>query len=337
MAPRNPLLDLPFMGGELTRVEHALRESVTTPDAFLTEIASHLILAGGKRVRPVLAVASAAAGGALADGRVPHRVIDGGVSVELVHIGSLYHDDVMDEAQLRRQVPSVNARWGNLKAIIAGDFLLARASEIAASLSLEVAALLAATIRRLCEGQLLELRHTYDLSRSEAAYFASIDGKTASLFSAACRIGALVADLDRHHVDALTTYGEELGLVFQIVDDLLDLTATEAELGKPAGHDLDEGVYTLPVIHTLASGSAAADELRDLLAGGADLLPEEREKALGIVRSNGGIPFAMAAARRHADAARAAALVLPPSPVRDALAVGGHAMVDGLGLDTVRR
>jgi heptaprenyl diphosphate synthase len=326
MAPRNPLLDLPFMGHELERVEATLRGSVQTPDAFLTEIASHLILAGGKRVRPVLAVAAAAAGGR----DVSDAVIEGGVSVELVHIGSLYHDDVMDEAELRRQVPSVNARWGNLKAIIAGDFLLARASEIAASLSLEVAALLAATIRRLCEGQLLELRHTYDVTRSEADYFASIEGKTASLFAAACRIGALVAELERPHVEAVTTYGLELGLVFQIVDDLLDLTATEAELGKPAGHDLDEGVYTLPVIATLAGGHTAADELRDLL--GRPLESAEREKALGIVRSNGGIPHALAAARRHADAARAAALLLPPSATRDALAIGGYAMVDGLNL-----
>ncbi len=322
----NPVLSLPFMADGLDRVEAALREAVRTPDEFLTEIASHLILAGGKRLRPVMAMAAAVAGG----GSVTDEVVMGSVSVELVHLGSLYHDDVMDEAEMRRQVPSVNAKWGNLKAILAGDFLLARASEIAASLGVEVAALLARTIGRLCEGQILELRHAYDPARTVESYFASIDGKTASLFSAACRIGALVSHLDRPTVDALTEYGTQLGLVFQIVDDLLDLTATDAELGKPAGHDLVEGVYTLPVIHTLAGRTVAADELRDLLGRPLDGI--EREKALAIVRSNGGIAAAVAAARSHADAATAAARTLPPSVAADALAVAGHALIDALGL-----
>jgi heptaprenyl diphosphate synthase len=159
----------------------------------------------------------------------------------------------MDEAATRRGVPSVNGKWGNLVAIVAGDFLLARASEIAASLGTEVAGLLAATISRLCEGQIRELQNAFDVTRTEDAYVASIRGKTASLFASACRIGAIVGGLDRAAVDALTAFGHAYGMAFQVVDDILDVVATEAELGKPAGHDLVEGVYTLPVIVALQS------------------------------------------------------------------------------------
>ena len=278
------------------RVEEALREAVRSDDAYLTEVASHLILAGGKRVRPLFAIASAAAG----EATVAEDVVQGGVAVELVHLGSLYHDDVIDEAPTRRTVESVNARWGNLTAILAGDFLLAKASEIAASLGTEVAALLAATIGRLCEGEVGELRTAYNVDRTETAYFSAIEGKTASLFATACRIGALVGRLSPDATHALTSFGLSYGMAFQIVDDVLDVTATEAELGKPAGHDLVEGVYTLPVLRALAAG----DGLRDRLGGpieGAELAD-----ALTLVRSNGAVTGALATAREYAASAIAA-------------------------------
>src|SRR5437764_1936441 len=195
------------------QVEDALREAVRSDDAYLTEVASHLILAGGKRVRPLFAIASATAG----DTQVTDDVVRGGVAVELVHLGSLYHDDVIDEAPTRRTVESVNARWGNLTAILAGDFLLAKASEIAASLGTEVAGLLAATIGRLCEGEVGELRSAYDVTRTEAAYLDSIRGKTAALFATACRIGAIVGGLSRDDVEAMTVFGDGYGMAFQIV------------------------------------------------------------------------------------------------------------------------
>jgi heptaprenyl diphosphate synthase len=305
----------------LARVEAALRTAVATTDAQLTEIASHLIVAGGKRLRPVLALLSARTGGALAT----DEVVLGGVACELVHLGSLYHDDVMDEAVMRRMVDSVNARWGNLRAILAGDFLLARASEIAASLGTEVAGLLARTIGRLCEGQIAELRHLFDASRPVESYFDSIGGKTASLFSAASRIGGIVAELPRKEIEALTAYGNAFGIVFQIADDVLDLTATEAQLGKPAGHDLVEGVYTLPVLLTLDAGGAPADELGDLL--GRPLDAAEVDKALAIVRSNGAINEALTVARGYAQAAGEALAPLADSPARRALAAGADHLV----------
>ncbi|MGE3590680.1 MAG: polyprenyl synthetase family protein, partial [Ilumatobacteraceae bacterium] len=218
-----PFVSIPGMRDDIGRIEAALARSVQTGDAYLTEIASHLISAGGKLLRPMLALAAAqVAGGPSSD-----EAVQGGIACELVQTGSLYHDDVMDEASTRRGVETVNAKWGNLQAILAGDFLLARASEIAASLGTEVAALLARTIGRLCEGQIEELRHTYNPARPESSYVASIAGKTASLFATSARIGAIVADLDRPTIDVLTEYGEAFGMVFQIVDDLLDITATD--------------------------------------------------------------------------------------------------------------
>ena len=303
MASPNPLLQLPTLADDLGRVERQLRLSVQAEDPFLTEVASHLILAGGKRVRPAFAVTSAATR-ELAMGPASADIISGAVSVELVHLGSLYHDDVMDDATTRRTVESVNARWGNLKAILAGDYLLARASEIAASLGTEVAGLLAATIARLCEGQVLELQHTFDVARTEEAYLASIDGKTASLLATACRIGGIVADLPRTVIEQLTHFGHSYGMAFQIVDDILDVVATDEQLGKPSGHDLVEGVYTLPVIRVLASGGPDADRLGELL--GRPIDGAELDEARAIVRSSGQVDAALAAARDHAHQAAAA-------------------------------
>jgi heptaprenyl diphosphate synthase len=323
---KSPLLTLPSMTAVRERIEDAMHAAVVTPDAYLNEIASHLIVAGGKRLRPVLAVAGAQIFGVPAT----HDVVRGGVACELVHLGSLYHDDVMDEADTRRGVETVNAKWGNLQAILAGDFLLSRASEIAASLGTEVAGLLARTIGWLCEGQIEELRHTYDRSRTETSYLASIHGKTASLYGTAARIGGIVAGHERDVIDALTDYGNAYGTVFQIVDDVLDVTATDAQLGKPAGHDMVEGVYTLPVLRTLALGNAASVELADLL--GSPLDAAAQEKALAIVRSNDGLASAVDTAREYVERAQACCADFPDSDATEALRAAPQALLDSVSV-----
>lgn len=328
MAGSNPLLDAPGMAIARERVEARLIEAVRTSDPALTEMASHLILAGGKRQRPLFAVAGAAAEADDVTGERLPDAVTGGVAVELVHIGSLYHDDVIDEAPTRRTVESVNARWGNLRAILAGDFLLARASELAASLGTEVAGLLAATIGRLCEGEVRELDRAYQPDRSEADYLAAIDGKTASLFATACRIGGIVGELPRPLIDALTTFGRHYGMAFQMVDDVLDVVATDEELGKPAGHDMAEGVYNLPVLRALAAGDAAADELRTLLGG--PLTDEAQARALTLVRSGPGVAEAAKAAHTQVEEAVAALAPLPPSAVVDALAGAARQLLAGI-------
>jgi heptaprenyl diphosphate synthase len=245
-----------------------------------------------------------------------------------VQTGSLYHDDVIDESATRRGVETVNAKWGNLQAILAGDFLLARASEIAASLGAEVAGLLGNTIARLCEGEIEQLRHTYDVSRPESSYLSSIEGKSASLFSTATRIGGIVAQLDRPVIDALTDYGLAYGMVFQIVDDVLDIVATDEQLGKPAGHDMVEGVYTLPVLRTLAQKSPASDELRDMLGHPLDAVVFD--KALSIVRSGTGIAEAIEVAAAYVAAAAKACDAMPPSAATEALRAAPQALLNSV-------
>jgi heptaprenyl diphosphate synthase len=322
------LLHLPHVEEELARVEAELLRSVASRDPFLTEVASHLIKAGGKRLRPALTVASAVAGGGAgaSEGKASEAVIRGACAIELVHLGSLYHDDVIDEAATRRGVATVNAKWDNLVAIVSGDYLLARASEIAASLGTEVAGLLAATIARLCEGEVLEIQAAFDVDRPESSYLAAIDGKTASLLSSACRIGGICASLPRPVIDALTAYGHAFGMVFQIVDDINDLVLSEEELGKPAG-DLRGGVYNLPVLLALAVPEAG-DELRALLGG--PIGPPEADKARAIVRASGGVRAAVVIGRTYADEAAAALTPLAPGPAVTGLVGLGHHLLDAV-------
>jgi heptaprenyl diphosphate synthase len=288
-------LALPSLAGDLARVEDSLHEAVTTPDRFLADVASHLIGAGGKRIRPTLTLCAAyAAGGD--EGPAAAAAVTGAVAIELVHQGSLYHDDVIDEAETRRGVPSVNARWSNIVAILAGDFLLARASALAARLGGDVAEILASTIAELCRGQVLELQHLFDVDRSEEGYSSAIEGKTASLFGTSCRVGGMVSGVGEPTLDALTRYGFHLGMCFQIVDDVLDVTRTEAELGKPVGNDVLEGVYTLPVIYALQS--SCADELSSIL--GRKLERPDVERVVALVARPDVVEASMAVARTHA-------------------------------------
>ena len=291
-------LELAPLATDMERVEGELRGSVDSEDRFLGEVAQHLVSAGGKRLRPALTLCAAyAAEGAEA---ASAAAVTGGVACELVHLGSLYHDDVIDEAETRRGVPSVNARWSNIVAILAGDYLLARASSLAASLGADVAALLAATIGELCRGQVLELQHLFDARRTEEAYASAIEGKTAALFATSCRVGGMVSRVDEPTLDALTSFGHHLGMCFQVVDDVLDLTSTDEALGKHAGQDLIEGIYTLPVIY--AVGDSAA--LRGMLGGPLD--DDRLAEARALIAANGSIDAALAVARDHATKANEA-------------------------------
>ena len=321
----HPLAILPSMEDDLVRTEQELLRVVAAEDDFLTEVASHLINAGGKRVRPGFAMAAAAAldpSGAPA----PIEVIRGGCAVELVHIGSLYHDDVMDDATTRRSVKSVNAEWGNLRAILAGDYLLGRASELAADLGTEVAGLLATTITQLCEGQILELESAYDPNRTVERYERSITGKTASLLATACRIGALVGEVPRPVVESLTEFGMAYGMAFQVVDDILDIVATDEQLGKPAGNDLIEGIYTLPVIHALADDAVATD-LRPLLT--RDITLDQRDRARELIRASSGVRTALDVAQGWADKAAGTLTDLPDTPGARALRAASDDLIAG--------
>ncbi len=307
------MLQLPELRPSLERLEVLLARSAGADDPFLTEVAGHLISAGGKRLRPCLTIASALAGG----GEVTEEVLLGGVAVELVHLASLYHDDVMDEATARRGVPSVNARWGNNVAVVSGDFLLARAAGIAARLGTEVAVLLADTLAALCEGQVIECQALFDVERTEEAYFAAVRGKTAALMATSCRIGAIVAGHGPDETEALTRYGMSFGMAFQVLDDVLDVVGDEEEIGKLTGQDLAEGIYTLPALRALTDRTIGP-ELRGLLGNRLD--DADRAKARSMVASTKGVAAAIDSAREFMASAAAEVETMPCPDVGAALA-----------------
>ena len=284
-------LQLKLVENDLTKMESLLAESVIFGDEYLDRVTTHLIYAGGKRLRPILAVASATMG----EREATREDLLGGVSVELMHLASLYHDDVMDEAVIRRNVDSVNARYGNLIAIVGGDYLMARSAGIAADLGVEVAGLMAHTLAWLTRGQVAEVRTIWSVQRSEADYFEAIEGKTAALMSASCRIGALTAGHRREVRDALTEFGRCFGMIYQLRDDILDVIDVDNQLGKPAGQDLAEGIYNLPTLVALQD-EKVGEELRELL--GSPLDDEERERARKLVVASDGVSVTIAAAQK---------------------------------------
>jgi heptaprenyl diphosphate synthase len=308
----NPLvtLGLPTVDEDLARFEPLLGESVVIGDSYLDQVTTHLIRAGGKRLRPLLAIASATGGAREAS----QDDLLGAIALELMHLASLYHDDVMDEALIRRNVDSVNARFGNVVAIVAGDYLMARSAAIAAELGTEVAGLLARTLASLTRGQVSEVRTAFDAARTVDDYVEAIGGKTASLMASSCRVGALTGGREPAVAEALGAFGHAFGMVFQIRDDLLDLVALDDLLGKPTGQDLAEGIYTFPVLVALGDPSVG-DELRGLL--GKPLEEPEREKARALVTASNGVELALEEGGRWCTSALAALDGVPEPTLRE--------------------
>lgn len=308
----DPTLERELRDG-LDGVERALENAVLTDSSdLLSETSRHLLAAGGKRIRPMLVLL----GGHFGDPSDP-RLVPGAVAIELTHLATLYHDDVIDEAHSRRWTPSVNARWGNTVAILTGDYLFARASEISAELGTEVSRLLARTIAVLCDGQIREVDIAGRLDVSEDAYMEIIRRKTAYLMAASCRLGGMLSGAPVEEVELLGRYGDALGTAFQLSDDIMDVTASERELGKEPGTDMREGVYTLPVMAALRRGPRGS-ELADLLASGPPS-GERLKRALGIVRSDGSLAHARSAVTREVARARSHAAALPEGRARSAL------------------
>ena len=297
---------MPGVWDRLERVETRLMEVTVSEIAFLTDAAQHLLGAGGKRFRPLLAQVAAELGPG-----EPAGPIEAGVSVELVHVGSLYHDDVIDEADTRRGAVSVNQNWSNTVAILAGDFLLARASEVAAPLGPEAVALIARTYATLCEGQVLELELEGDLDHGPDEYFSVIGGKTASLIRTAARLGAITGEADRDSVEAISEWAFEMGLVFQMADDVLDFVADEDFLGKPAGSDIGEGTYTLPLLYAAAGPSGR--EIRSILGDGPNVDREAIDALIRLVIAGGHVDRVLDEATERLRVAEKAAARLPTS------------------------
>ena len=297
----------------LDQVEAALEKSVNVEaSGLLSETSSYLIAAGGKRFRAMLVLLA----GYFGDPSDP-RLIPGSVSIELVHLATLYHDDVIDEADARRGAPSANMRWDNTVAILTGDFLFARASEISTDLGTEVCRLLARTIAILCDGQIREVDSSAKVEQEVTNYLEIIRRKTASLIGTSCRLGGMLSDASPEHTDVIEQFGDALGMAYQLSDDIMDITASQMELGKEPGVDMKEGVYTLPVLHALAH-DARREELARILGHGS---PDGAmlDRALEIVRDGGSIDHARRAVSDEVARAIDLAERLPDGPARHAL------------------
>jgi heptaprenyl diphosphate synthase len=316
------LINIPRIWESAARVEGRLLDAATADDPYLTRIAQHLLVAGGKRFRPLLALLAAEFGA-----YDNHRPVEAGVSVELIHVGSLYHDDVIDEADTRRGAASVNANWSNTVAILAGDFLMARASEVAAThLSQESVRLLAATYADLVEGQTRELQLDFDLDHGVAEYEQVIAGKTASLIRTSARLGAMAADADDDVVESLSDWAWEVGMVFQIADDALDLVADEETIGKPAGSDIREGKFTMPVLEALTGPDGS--RVRRLLEDTRPYSDEVVIEVIDIVRSGGHVDTSLSEAGRRLEMASKALAALPDGKPRQILETLGSYLVE---------
>jgi octaprenyl-diphosphate synthase len=301
------------VAGDMQRVDAIIRERLSSEVALINQIGAHIVSAGGKRLRPAVVLLAARALGCKTDEPALLAAV-----IEFIHTATLLHDDVVDHADRRRGMKTANAVWGNAGAVLSGDFLYSRSFQMMVDADrMAVMRLLADTTNAIAEGEVLQLLNAGDPDVTEARYLRVIELKTARLFQAAAQLGAIAADQDERVQQRLARYGHELGMAFQIEDDLLDYRAAPEESGKNLGTDLAEGKPTLPLIHALKHGkpeqvALVQSALRD---GRVDRLAD----VLAAVEETGGITYSAALAARHGDAAIAALGDLPDSPYKDAL------------------
>jgi heptaprenyl diphosphate synthase len=302
----------PVVERSLRQVEVKLQAAVAGATGPAAEVCGHLVRAGGKRLRPSLVLLAAEFGA----GPTP-AVLDAAVGVELLHVATLYHDDVSDEADCRRGQPSANRLWGNRAAVFAGSFLFARSIEHLAAGGPSANRLVSAALAEVWKGQAQETENVRNLDLEEATYFEIVRRKTAALCELPCRLGALLGGLDRRRGEALAAYGEKLGCAFQVTDDVLDVIADDGRLGKPPGIDILEGVYTLPVLYGMRTAEPDA-RLREMLAR-PRLDAPDLGWALSRIRHSGAVERSTAVARALAAEAIDALGPLPSGPPLDCL------------------
>ncbi len=311
---------------EFDVLEHRIKNSIplSSPEV-LYEASRHLIVTGGKRIRPVLTLLAYRA----VSGKSLEKVLPIALAIELIHTATIVHDDIIDKSTMRRGNKTVNAKWGNEVAILAGDLLFSEAFGLVGTHeNRQISGVIARACTRLAEGEVLEALHTRDFDMSEEVYLEVIERKTASLFEAACESGALAGDGSAEAVEALRRYGFLLGIGFQIIDDLLDLTSGEGILGKPVGSDIALGKSTLPILYALRnSGERDRETLLKILRAGR-VSREDLEKIREIATRSGAVKYAMDRAKHFVSLAREQLEVLPESPARRALEIIAEHIVE---------
>ncbi len=313
-----PSLDalMALVAEDLKAVNQLVIERMASPVSLIPQLAGHIVAAGGKRLRPVLTLASARI-----CGYEGQRHVALAACVEFIHTATLLHDDVVDESDLRRGLASANALWGNKPSVLVGDFLFSRSFELMVEDgSLDVLRILSNTSAIIAEGEVAQLLTANDTETGETAYLDVIKAKTAQLFAAACRLGAVVADRPKVEEDALETYGMNLGIAFQLIDDSLDFSAKQATLGKAVGDDFRDGKITLPIILAFRRGDEKDRTFWRRTLEDQDQRDGDLEHALSLMGTHKALEDTVERARHYGSIARDALGIFGPSPQKDALA-----------------
>ncbi len=311
-----------LLGNQLKAVDQVIRDSLSSDVMLVNQIAEHIVASGGKRLRPMIHLLAASACGVSNQHTARLAAI-----IEFIHTATLLHDDVVDESALRRGRDTANAVWGNAASVLVGDFLYSRAFQMMVEIeSMRVMDVLAETTNVIAEGEVLQLMHLHNPRVSEAGYQEVIRCKTAKLFEASARLGAILAGVGDNQEAALADYGLQLGLAFQLADDMLDYTGDANDLGKNVGDDLAEGKPTLPLIYLLHRGAQPQQELvRQVIEqGGRDRLAE----VIAAINASDALDYTWQQARQAADQAVAALGALPESKFRTALVNLAHYAVE---------
>jgi octaprenyl-diphosphate synthase len=314
---RKPSIDAlaTLVGDEIKLVNGQILQNMQSPVALIPQLAGHIVAAGGKRLRPLLTLASAR----LCDYR-GDRHVRLAACVEFIHTATLLHDDVVDESDLRRGLATANALWGNKASVLVGDYLFSRAFQLmVADGSLKVLEILSNASAVIAEGEVLQLQTSNDTATSEQAYLDVIRSKTAALFAAACRIGAVVAERPKAEEEALDSFGLNLGIAFQLVDDVLDYAAAQPELGKTVGDDFRDGKITLPVILAFRRGSAEERAFWRRALEDREQADGDLARALGLLTRHEALRDSIARAAHYGAIARDALGIFPDGPAKRAL------------------
>lgn len=298
---------------ELSVVEEELKKAVHCPDPLLTEAATHLVSAGGKRLRPIFCLL----GGKFHNFDLD-RLVPLAVALELIHMATLVHDDVVDASMTRRGIPTIKARWGNRISTHVGDYLLGQSLVLISRYKDPlIPRVLADTSVKMCEGEIVQIATAFKTDQTNRDYFYRINRKTALLISASCKLGAVACGAPEPLHQALHRFGHHIGMAFQITDDILDMTAEQVKLGKPIGGDLRQGIITLPAIYALKN-SPNRDRLRQIAAN-RNKTEEEVNEAIALIKECGGIEYAAGVAGRYIAKAKKELAALPDVPVKKTL------------------
>jgi len=302
-----------LLAGDLEAVNKLIRHSLSSDVALINQLSHYIINSGGKRLRPMLVLLSANACNYRGSQHINLAAV-----IEFIHTATLLHDDVVDASQLRRGNMTANAVWGNEASVLVGDFLYSRAFEMMVNANdMRIMEIMSHTTNTIAEGEVLQLLNCHDAETTESRYMDVISRKTARLFEAAAQIGAVLGQQDETIETALASYGLHLGIAFQLIDDVLDYSASPEDTGKNLGDDLAEGKPTLPLIHAIHKGTPSQAQLirKAIENGGHDNM----QAVCAVIETTGAIPYTAQAAKREAGLATAALEPLPESAYKDAL------------------